>query len=212
MEATKTRVRDAEATKSRILKAAKQEFAKLGLGGARVDVIAECADANKRMIYHYFGSKEELFKAVLEDAYLDIRAAERSLELDQLPPRQALETLVRFTWQYYLDNPEFVRLVNSENLHQARHLKSSERTKLSTRGIVGAVQNILQRGQAEGTFRPNIDPVQLNITIAALGFYYLNNRWTGSFLFERDFMSPQALDARLNHNIDTIMRLVAKEQ
>ena len=212
MAATKTRVRDAEATKSRILKAAKQEFAKLGLGGARVDVIAECADANKRMIYHYFGSKEELFKAVLEDAYLDIRAAERSLELDQLPPHQALETLVRFTWQYYLDNPEFVRLVNSENLHQARHLKSSERTKLSTRGIVSAVQNILQRGQAEGTFRPNIDPVQLNITIAALGFYYLNNRWTGSFLFERDFMSPQALDARLNHNIDTIMRLVAKEQ
>ncbi|MEM6987238.1 MAG: TetR/AcrR family transcriptional regulator, partial [Pseudomonadota bacterium] len=118
--------RDAEVTKARILAAAKTAFATGGLGGARVDEIAELADANKRMIYHYFDSKEGLFKAVLEAAYADIRMAEQALDLENAPARDALENLVRFTWQYYLDNPEFITLVNSENLHKARHLKQSE--------------------------------------------------------------------------------------
>lgn len=208
MAETRTRVRDADATKARILEAAKAEFARLGLGGARVDEIADRAKANKRMIYHYFGSKEELFRVVLEEAYLDIRNAEQELALAHLSPREALITLVRFTWNYYLENPEFITLVNSENLHRARHLKESDRLRVASRRFVDMVRDILDRGVAEGVFRPGIDPVQLNITIAAIGYYYLTNRFTGSFLFERDFMTEQALEERLDFNIDTILRLI----
>jgi AcrR family transcriptional regulator len=205
-----TRKRDAEATRTRIMVAAKKEFARNGLGGARVDVIADRAKANKRMIYHYFGSKEELFKAVLEEAYLDIRTAEQKLDLETLPAAEALEKLVRFTWDYYLKNPEFITLVNSENLHKARHLKKSEVLKVASRKFVGMVQSLLDRGVEEGVFRPGIDATQLNITIAAIGYYYLTNRHTGSILFERDMMTPEALEARIAFNVDTIMRLVRR--
>ena len=202
------RTRDAEGTKARILDAAKKEFARNGLGGARVDVIADKARANKRMIYHYFGSKEGLFQTVLENAWGDIRSAEQRLDLDHLAPDQALEKLVRFTWDYYLKNPEFITLVNSENLHRARHLKKSEVIKVVSRKFVSMVGGLLDRGVAAGVFRPGIDPVQLNITIAAIGYYYLTNRFTGSIVFERDLMAKPALDERLAFNVDTILRLV----
>ncbi len=207
--ARKPRIRDAEATKTRILDAAKREFAKNGLGGARVDVIAEKARANKRMIYHYFESKEGLFQTILENAYVDIRTAEQKLNLDHLAPKEALERLVRFTWDYYLKNPEFITLVNSENLHRAKHLKKSEVVKVYSRKFVSMVTTILDRGVAAGVFRAGVDPVQLNITIAAIGYYYLTNRFTGSIVFERDLMTKDALEERLRFNIDTIMRLVA---
>jgi len=205
----KPRVRDAEATRTRIQDAAKKEFARNGLGGARVDVIAEKARANKRMIYHYFASKEGLFQTVLEAAYVDIRTAEQKLNLDHLEPRAALEVLVRFTWDYYLKNPEFITLVNSENLHRARHLKKSEVVKVYSRQFVSMVTSILDRGVAAGVFRAGIDPVQLNITIAAIGYYYLTNRFTGSIVFERDLMDKAALQERLAFNLTTILRLVA---
>lgn len=204
----KKRIRDAEATQKNILQAAKTEFAQNGLGGARVDVIAERSGANKRMIYHYFNSKQELFKRVLEDAYIDIRQAALSLELEHLDPETALETLIRFTWQYYIDNPEFIRLVNSENLHKARHLKGSDIVRSISASFIGVMSNLLKRGADQGVFRHDIDPLQLNITIAAIGFYYLTNRYTGSIIFQRDFMAQDALEARLRFNIDTIMRLV----
>ena len=203
------RIRDAEATRARILEAGKKEFAKKGLGGARVDIIADKASANKRMIYHYFGSKEGLFQAVVEQAYLDIRQAELKLNLDHLSPRDALERLIRFTWDYYLKNPEFITLVNSENLHRAKHLKKSELVATYNRQFVSMVQTILQRGVESGDFRVGIDPVQLNITIAAICYYYLTNRYTGSIVFERDLMARDSLDERIRFNIDTIMRLVA---
>ena len=208
MAEIRKRKRNADATRTRILAAAKKEFARLGLGGARVDEIADRARTNKRMIYHYFGGKEELFRTVVELAYLDIRSAEQELALDHLPPRDALETLVRFTWKYYLDNPEFITLVNSENLHKARHVKGSEKIRVASRQLVGLVGKLLDRGVGDGVFRPGIDPVQLNITIAAIGYYYLTNRFTGSFLFEREFMTKEALDERLEFNIRTVLRLV----
>jgi AcrR family transcriptional regulator len=202
------RSRDADATQKRILAAAKREFSRLGLGGARVDDIAEKANANKRMIYHYFGSKEDLFKKVLEDAYQDIRAAESKLDLAGVPAREALEKLVRFTWKYYLDHPEFLTLVNSENLHKARHLKTSTNIEAINRPLHGMVQDILDRGVREGVFRTGIDEMQLNVTIAAISYYYFTNRFTGAILYKRDFMTPAALEARINFNVDTILRLV----
>lgn len=208
--ARKPRIRDAEATRARILEAAKKEFAKNGLGGARVDVIAEKAKANKRMIYHYFESKEGLFQTVLEAVYLDIRSAEQKLHLEDLAPKAALEKLVRFTWDYYLKNPEFLTLVNSENLHRAKHLKKSEIVKSSSRKLVNMVGGLLERGVKEGVFREGIDPVQLNITIAAVGYYYLTNRFTGSIIYARDLMADEALEKRINFNIETIMHLVCR--
>lgn len=171
-------------------------------------MIADKASANKRMLYHYFGSKEELFQTVLENAYVDIRTAEQRLDLDHLPPAEALEQLVRFTWDYYLKHPEFITLVNSENLHRAAHLKKSETVKVYSRQFVTMVDTILKRGVASGDFREGVDPVQLNLTIAAIGYYYLTNRYTGSIIFERDLMAKKALEERLRFNIDTILRLV----
>lgn len=207
-DASKPRIRDADATRARILAAAKREFARLGLAGARVDMIAAKAKANKRMIYHYFGNKEALFQAVIEQVYVDIRTAETRLNLADLAPKEALERLVRFTWDYYLRNPEFITLINSENLHRAKHIKSSALIRSHSRQLVRLVGDILDRGVAAGDFRAGIDPVQLNITIAAIGYYYLTNRHTGSIVFERDLMSDQALKDRIDFNIDTIMRLV----
>lgn len=204
------KIRDAEVTRQAILAAATAEFARKGLGGARVDEIAARARANKRMIYHYFGSKEKLFTAVLEEAYGHIRSAELALPLAELEPENALEELLRFTWTYYLAHPEFLSLVNSANLHKARHVSNSVRFKASGPPFVGMVKSILDRGVAKGIFRAGIDPVQLNITIAAIGYYYLTNRFTGEILFERDFMSKTALAERFAFNLVTILRLVQK--
>ena len=208
MTKPKPRPRNADATQRRILEAARQEFAQLGLGGARVDAIAARAKANKRMIYHYFGNKEQLFTAVLDAAYTDIRMAERALELEKLDPVKAIIRLVRFTWDYYLEHPEFLTFVNSENLHKARHLKHSVAIRALSRTFVGMMKALLDRGVAEGVFRSGIDPVQLNITIAAIGYYYLTNRFTGAVVFERDLMAKSALKQRLAFNSDTILRLV----
>ncbi len=202
------RTRDPEATRARILAGAKAEFARKGLGGARVDDIAARAKANKRMLYHYFGNKEDLFRITLEDAYADFRAAEARLEIEKDDPITAIKRLVSFTWKYYLDNPEFITLVNSENLHKARHIRNSKRMREMSRPFVGRMRDLLARGAAAGLFRADLDPVQVNITIAATGYYYLTNRFTGSIVFERDLMSEAALAQRVDFNTRTILRMV----
>jgi AcrR family transcriptional regulator len=201
--------RDSDATRLRILNAAKIEFAKLGLGGARIDSIALRAKSNKRMIYEYYGNKEGLFEAVLELAYQDIRQAERKLKLEELEPVEAISKLVNFTWKYYLKNPHFLTLVNSENLHKAAHLKTSrEKMHDMHAPMVSMVAEILARGVVQGVFREGIDPIQLNITIAAINYYYLNNRFTGEIIYGFDLMSPEALQVRIDFNIQTILGML----
>lgn len=202
------RIRDAEATKLRILEAAKKEFAQNGLEGARVDAIALEAQANKRMIYHYFESKENLFKVIIEQAYLDIRSEEALLNLEKLSPKEAITEFVKFTWNYYLKNPEFITLVNNENLNKARHIKDSSVLREVSKSFVARIQAILDKGAQDGTFRSGLDAVQVNITIASIGYYYLTNSHTGSVIFNRDFLSKTALQERLTFNVDTILRLI----
>jgi AcrR family transcriptional regulator len=204
----KPQVRDPEATKARILAASKKEFARKGLGGARVDAIATQAKSNKRMMYHYFGNKEHLFQLTLEQAYSDFREAEARLELEKEEPVAAIRKLVTFVWTYFIENPEFITLVNSENLHKAKHLKNSDRSTDMSRSFVGRMQALLERGAKLGVFRDGLDPVQFNITVAAIGYYYLTNQYTGSIVFERDLMNQDALAARLDFNVKTILRLV----
>jgi len=195
-------------TRERIVTAARGEFAELGLAGARIDRIALLAGANKQMIYHYFGSKDGLFTQALEAEYARFRNAEAALDLDPLDPVGALDELLAFTWTYYLDNPGFIRLVNSANLHRARHLQGSETFRHVNRPFRSRMRAILEKGIALGMFRAGIDPVQLQITIAALGYYYLTNQFTGSLVFERDLGSQRALADRLAFNRMTILRLV----
>ncbi|WP_312861796.1 TetR/AcrR family transcriptional regulator [Segnochrobactrum spirostomi] len=200
--------RDADATRARILDAAMAEFAAKGLSGARVDEIAERAGFNKRMLYHYFGSKDDLFQAVIETAYRKVWEEEAALQLDHLAPDDALRRLVSFTWDYYLAHPEFITLLNSENLYEARHFKQSKTIADGARQSRDLVGQILARGAAAGLFRSGIDPVQLNITISAVGYYYLTNRHTASVVYERDMTAPDALAARLAFNIETILAMV----
>ena len=202
------RQRSPENTKQGILDAARGEFAKHGLAGARVDQIAEASGSNKRMIYHYFGGKEQLFAAVVEDAYTNIRSQEGMLGLADLSPEEAIRRLVEFTWRYYLENPEFITLVNSENLHQARHIAGNRQLRKLQKAYVETVEGILKRGEETGVFRKGIDAANLCITIAAIGFYYLNNRHTGGVLFGFNSTSREALATRLKFNLDTIMQLV----
>ena len=212
MAEVKKRPRNPDDTKRRILAAAKVEFARKGLGGARVDDIAARAKANKRMMYHYFGNKDDLFRHVVEDAYAEFREREAGLELDSLEPVAAIKALIAFIWKYFLDNPEFITLVNSENLHKARHIKKSQRMQEMSRSFVGRMQHLLERGAKAGLFRKGLDPVQVNISIAAVGYYYLTNRFTGSMVFERDLMTDEALAARLEFNTRTILRMVCTPQ
>ena len=204
------RTRDADRSREAILAAARDEFAAFGLGGARVERIAERAGVNKRLLYYYFDNKETLFRAVLEDAYLHIRAAEQELHLGDLAPAEAVRKLTEFTWNYYLAHPEFVTLLNSENLHGARHLKRSKEIRALHSPLVAMLDGLLARGQRAGVFRRGVDAVQLYISIAALGYFYLSNRHTLSTIFGRDLMRPRALRERLAHMTDLVLGYLAK--
>jgi AcrR family transcriptional regulator len=194
-----TATRDPERTSAAILAAAVKEFTDKGYGGARIDAIAARARANKRMIYHYFGSKERLYLAVLESAYVNIRTAEAQLRLADLAPMAAIERLAEFTWDYFLAHPEFLSLLNTENLHRAKFLKGSGRVQNLHSPLVSALSDILKRGAASGVFRKDADPVHVYISIASLGFFYLSNRWTLTTIFGRNFSAPAELTYRGEH-------------
>ena len=203
-------VRDPERTRARILEAAKAEFAAHGLGGARVDRIAAQADANKRMLYYYFGNKDDLFLAVLEDAYAHIREAEKALRLTEIDPPEAIRRLVAFTWEYYLEHPEFMTLLNSANLHRARHLEKSTKVRTIHSPFVAMIEEILERGRKEGVFRAGVDPVQLYISFASLTYFYLGNKYTLSAIFGRDLLSPRAKAERLAHMTELVLGYLFK--
>ena len=202
------RTRDADRTQQQILRAAMAEFADLGLGGARIDAIAERAGVNKKLIYYYFGGKDELFLAVMEQTYADIREAERNVHLEALAPADALRRLVTVTWEHYLAHPEFLTLLNSENLHRARHLKRSQRIREMNSPLIQTLGDVLERGRREGLFRGGVDPLQLYISIAGLAYFYLSNIHTLSTIFDRDLNAPKALQQRLSHITDVVMGYV----
>jgi AcrR family transcriptional regulator len=189
----------------RILKAATEEFARYGLGGARVDRIAARAGANKRMLYYYYGNKEDLFLTVLEARYAHIRRAELGLHLLDLDPVQGMRRMVEFTWSYYLKHPEFLTLLNSENLHRARHLKRSRDIAAMHSPLIALLRDLLRRGERAGKFKKGVDPVQLYISIAALGYFYLSNRHTLSTIFERDLLAPKSKAERLKHMTELVL-------
>lgn len=192
----------------RILEAAVAEFSEKGFAGARVDEIAAQAQIGKRMLYQYFGNKEKLFQAVIEKVYVDLWEAEARLDLEKLKPYDAIVALVTFVWRYYIAHPEFTKLLNEENMHNARHFRSS---KVLRDGAVKShflTEEVLARGVADGTFRPGIDPVQLCLTKNSICYYYLMNHATSSHVYGRKLMTREALDERLAFNIETILAVV----
>ena len=204
------RSRDADRSQQTILLAARDEFALYGLAGARVDRIAERADINKRLIYYYFKSKDDLFLAVLENTYADIRAAEQKLHLDEMDPVEAIRELVSFTWHYYLEHPEFISLLNSENQHNAAHLKKSSRIQEMNSPLVQMLDTVLERGRKQDLFRAGIDPIQLYISIASICYFYLSNNQTLSTIFGRDLRAPKAMAQRLSHMTDMVLGYVMR--
>lgn len=197
--------RDPERTRAAILAAAQHEFAAKGLSGARVDEIARRAGANKRMIYHYFGGKDALYLATLERIYEDRRGTERAIDLAHLTPEDALRRLIEFNFDYLRTHPEMISLINNENLHRARYLKRSRKARALHSPLVQLLADILKRGAAQGVFRAGIDPVELYITIAGLGYFYLSNQWTLSTIFGRDLSTDAACRARKHHNVEIIL-------
>ena len=203
--------RDAYRTRAAILDAATTEFARYGLGGARVDRISAAAGANKRMLYYYFGDKEGLFLAVLEAAYARIRSAEQNLSLLDLAPIASIRKLIRFTWNYFLAHPEFITLLNSENLHRASHLRKSRRARSLNSPLIATLGAVLERGSREGVFRTGVDPLQLYISIAGLCYFYLSNVHTLSSIFGRDLAAQPARAARLKHVTNVVLGYLRRE-
>lgn len=200
--------RDSERSKLAILTAAREEFSRVGLGGARVDRIAQKAMVDKKLVYYYFKDKDQLFAAVLESVYAEIRDDQLYLDLKQMPPLIALRRMVEFTWDYYNAHPEFITLLNSENLHQARHLSGSTRIRDLNSPLLLALGDILERGQKQALFRAGIDPMQLYITIAGCSYFYLSNIHTLTAVFSRDFASAKMRTQRLAHITEVISAFV----
>jgi len=200
--------RDPDRTRETILAAAQHEFATKGLSGGRVDAIARRARANKRMIYHYFGNKDGLYLAALERVYEDLRGTEKTLDLAHLAPEAAIRRLVEFTFDYSRQHPELISLINNENLHRARYLQKSTKVRELHSPFVALIDGILRRGVAAGTFRPGLDAVELYITIAAVGYFYLSNNWTLSTIFGRALGTDAACRKRKKHNVDVILNAI----
>lgn len=191
--------RDPDATRARILAAARQEFADNGFAGARVDRISKRARTFDRMLYYHFGNKEELFRIVIERAYEELWQAEEALRLTDADPVEGVRQLVAFTWNYYLEHPEFIRLLNSENLQGGRNVRKSTRVGKLSSPFIRILEDLLRRGARSGVFRRGVDPVKLYITIAALGYFYLSNRFTLSRFLDQELMSEDWRTAWLAH-------------
>ena len=182
--------KDPETNRARIIEAAIDEFAARGFKGASMDAIAAGTHTTRALINYYFGSKEKLYIAVLEQVYGEIRDAEAELDLDHLPPVDAVRRVVEFTYRYYLEHEGFVHLVVAENQAKGRHLRKSKAMRTLNRPIIDRLARVIERGQAAGVFRAGIDPVEIHKAIAALGMFNVTNQFTFGAIFQRE-MGPK---------------------
>ncbi len=193
------------AARERIIDAAVAEFAAQGFAGARVDAIAERAGINKRMLYAYLGNKKALWLAALERVYAAKREEERRLDLQRLSPVEGMQILVRFNFRYHMEHPEFLSMLNDENLQHGLNLHGSKNVVALYSPLLELISSLLERGEAEGVFRRNVDPMQLYISIIGLGYFYCSNRYTLAAIFNRDFESIEEVLTREQHIVDEIL-------
>lgn len=203
---------DPEKVRANIVAVARSEFAANGLGGTRIDEIAAKTATSKRMIYYYFGDKEGLYRHVLEEAYRNVRQGEEELQLDHLPPVEALRRLVEFTFDHHNRNPEFIRLVMIENINDAAYLVRSPEIRRLNRPAIDRLREIYRRGLASGDFRPNLDPLELHWQISAFSFFNVSNRATFSEIFGKSLARPKGQDLLKQKVVEMVLRFVLTEK
>lgn len=194
-----------KATRDRILEAATAIFAADGFAGARMDEIGRRAGVNKNLIYHYYGSKKRLYRTVLEGVYGAMREHQDRLNIEAADPEEGMRRLIAHTFDYFAETPELLSLINTENLLQAKSLKSSRQIRPLYDPLLSTLKALLDRGTKEGVFRTAVDPVDLYISISALGYFYLSNRWTLSHIFATELAAPKRLAQRRAHIVDVII-------
>lgn len=199
----------AQATRESILKAAIKVFAKSGFAGGRVEQISTAAKSYDRMIYYYFGSKEGLFVAALEEIYRRFNEAEAELALPMAQPVASLKAVIRFIWSYYLKHPEFITLLNSENLHRGKHIAKSMRAREYSSPAIGILDEVLRAGTEQGLFRADLAARDVYLMIASMGYFYLSNRYTLSAFLGEDLEAPAALAHWEGFLTDAVLRHVS---
>jgi AcrR family transcriptional regulator len=204
------RTNDPQRTQANILEVAEAEFGEHGLAGARIDRIAELTRTSKRMIYYYFGSKEGLYLAVLEETYRRVRDVEAQLHLQDLEPEDALRRLVAFTFDHHLHHEYYIRVVMSENINRGQYLAQSPRIQELNVPAIAAIRNLLDRGVKGGIFRKGLDPVDIHASISALSFFNVSNRHTFGLIFKLDMLSPAYIAQRRANVVEMVVRFVRK--
>ena len=206
--ASRPRKYDPEGSRANIIAVATQEFATRGLSGARIDEIAAKTKTSKRMIYYYFGGKDGLYRNVLKAAYSRVRAGEEQLELNHLPPVEALRTLVEFTFTHHGQNPDFVRLIMIENIHHARYMEGLEGIESLNVRAIEHIESIYSAGRKAGIFREGLQPLAIHWLISALAFFNVSNRATFSTVFNWPLTRPEGQDQLRSQVVDTVLRFV----
>ncbi len=209
-KAQPSRTNDPERTMAGILEVANEEFSEKGLAGARIDEIAAATKTSKRMIYYYFGSKEGLYLAVLEESYRRMRAIESELHLEDLPPEDALRKLTGFTFDHHHGNEAYIRLVMSENIQRGEFLAQSKNIRKLNVPAIDSIRKLYERGVAQGVFRAQLDPVDIHKSISALTFFDVSNQHTFGLIFKKDTQSAAAITARRDSIVEMVVRFVRK--
>ncbi|MBP8148810.1 MAG: TetR family transcriptional regulator [Limnohabitans sp.] len=204
-----SRTNDPARTMAEILAVATHEFADKGLTGARIDEIAAATRTSKRMIYYYFGSKDGLYLAVLEEAYRRMRSIESDLHLDDLPPAEALKRLVEFTYDHHRDNEDFIRLVMNENIQRGDYLRQSQSIQALNTNAIASVKAVYDRGVGQGVFRAGLDPVDIHSAISAFTFFNVSNRHTFGLIFQDRASFDKADTLKREHVVELILRFVS---
>ncbi|MDS2173883.1 MULTISPECIES: TetR/AcrR family transcriptional regulator [unclassified Nesterenkonia] len=194
MSETHIRQRDAVRTRAELLDVATEVFADSGYSGARIDEIARRTRTTKRMIYYYFGGKEQLYLAVLEKAYRGIRDKEQTLHVHDLDPAESLRRLAELTYDHHLENTEFIRLVAIENIHRGRFIRQIESLRDLGKPALGLLEDILARGREDGSFRDDVDAVDVHLLISAYCVFQVANRYTFGHLFELELEAAENRD------------------
>lgn len=202
------RTNDPERTMANILEVAMAEFAEKGLAGARIDDIAAITHTSKRMIYYYFQNKEGLYLAVLEEAYSRMRHTEGQLNLDDLPPEDALRRLVEFTFDHHASTEPYIRMVMSENMNRGQYLAQSATIQKLNLNAIATIEKLYARGLAQGAFRPGLDPIDIHASISALSFFNVSNRHTFGLIFKRDFAAPTTATLRRAAVVEMVVRFM----
>jgi AcrR family transcriptional regulator len=207
-----SRTQDPEGVKRNIIEIASEEFALNGLSGARIDEIAARTRTSKRMIYYYFGDKEGLYLAALEDAYRTVREGEAKLDVEGLSPVDALRRIVEFTFDHHHRHEDFIRMVMIENIHHGEYLERSKEIRRLNVSAIDTMESVYRRGVAEGVFRKGLDPIELHWQVSALCFFNVSNRATFSKIFGRDTGTTKAQNSLRRNAVEMMLRYVVADK